>query len=67
VVSHGAALNLAVGHLVDGSLTAWNRLMRNCAVSEIELAPEPRVITFNLCAHLDGEAAAHMLEIDSTT
>jgi broad specificity phosphatase PhoE len=67
VVSHGAALNLAVGHLVDGSLTAWNRLMRNCAVSEIELAPEPRVITFNRCAHLAGDAAAHMLETDSTT
>jgi broad specificity phosphatase PhoE len=67
VVSHGAALNLAVGHLIDGSLTAWNRLMRNCAVSEIELAPEPRVISFDLCAHLDGDAAAHMLETDSTT
>jgi broad specificity phosphatase PhoE len=67
VVSHGAALNLAVSHLVDGSLTAWNRLMRNCAVSEIELAPEPRVITFNLCEHLEGAAAAHMLETDSTT
>jgi len=66
VVSHGAALNLAVGHLVDGSLTAWNRLMRNCAVSEIELAPAPRVIAFNLCAHLDGAGAAHMLETDST-
>jgi len=67
VVSHGAALNLAVGHLIDGSLTSWDRLMRNCAVSEIELAPAPRVISFNVCTHLDDDGAGHMLETDSTT
>lgn len=67
VVSHGAALNLAVGHLIDGSLTAWNRLMRNCAVSEIELMPAPRVISFNVCTHLGDDGASHMLETDSTT
>lgn len=54
VVAHGGALSMAMGALLDGDYTQWRRVMRNCAVSEIRLEPEPELVSFNLCDHLDG-------------
>ncbi len=51
VVGHGGALTLALGLLVDDDPGTWRRVMDNCAVTELRLAPQPRLVTFNECAH----------------
>ncbi len=53
VVSHGGALSMALGHLLDGSYAEWRRVMDNCAVTELVLEPEPRLLAFNVNAHLE--------------
>jgi len=52
VVSHGGGLSMALGALLDGHYTKWDRVMGNCAVSELVLEPEPALLRFNLCDHL---------------
>ena len=54
VVSHGGALSLALGHLLDGTNNGWRRAMANCAVTELVLDPEPALLAFNLIDHLEG-------------
>jgi len=54
VVTHGGALSLGLAHLVDGDYTAWNRVMDNCAVSELAVHPEPQILSFNRTEHLEG-------------
>ncbi len=54
VVGHGGALTLALGWLLDGDPSAWRRVMRNCAVSELVLDPGPALISFDLASHLEG-------------
>jgi broad specificity phosphatase PhoE len=54
VVSHGGALTLAFGLLLDGDPGVWRRVMDNAAVSELTLHPEPRLHRFNEVHHLDG-------------
>jgi probable phosphoglycerate mutase len=56
VVSHGGALTLAFGLLLDGDPGVWRRVMSNGAVSELTLVPEPRLHRFNEVHHLDGLA-----------
>ncbi len=56
VVTHGGALTLALGLLLDGEPSAWRRVMSNAAVSELELEPEPRLLRFNDAFHLEGLA-----------
>jgi broad specificity phosphatase PhoE len=52
VVSHGGALTLGLGLLVDNDPWAWRRVMDNCAISELSLEPEPELISFNITGHL---------------
>jgi broad specificity phosphatase PhoE len=54
VVSHGGALTLGLGWLLDGSLSAWRRVMSNCAVSDLRFDPAPSLVVWNDVAHLDG-------------
>jgi 2,3-bisphosphoglycerate-dependent phosphoglycerate mutase len=53
VVSHGAALGLAIAELVKGDHRAWfDYHMHNCALTELVLRPAPRLVRFNECGHL---------------
>jgi broad specificity phosphatase PhoE len=54
VVTHGGALSLGLAQLVDGDYTAWNRVMDNCAVSELAVHPVPQLLSFNRTEHLEG-------------
>lgn len=54
VVSHGGALAMALGALLDGSYGQWRRVMENCAVSELVIEPKPELLSFNHTAHLEG-------------
>ncbi len=53
VVGHGAALGLAIAHLLGDSDAEFQKYHKaNCALSELVLAPEPRLLRFNETAHL---------------
>lgn len=52
VVSHGGALSLALGLLLDGDYAQWRRVMDNCAVSELTLEPL-ELLRFNDTSHLE--------------
>jgi probable phosphoglycerate mutase len=52
VVVHGGALSMALAHLLDGDYTRWDRVMDNCALSELVLEPEPALLCFNRSEHL---------------
>ncbi len=54
LVSHGGAMAIGLGLLLDAELASWRRVMNNCAVSELVLEPEPRLARFNHSDHLDG-------------
>jgi probable phosphoglycerate mutase len=54
VVTHGGALALALGLLIDREVSAWRRVMQNCAVSDLAFDPEPSLVCFNEVAHLEG-------------
>ena len=56
VVTHGGALTLGLGLLIDRQVSAWRRVMHNCAVSDLVFDPEPSLASFNEVAHLDGLA-----------
>ncbi len=51
-VVHGGALSMALAHLIDGDYSRWDRVMDNCALSELVLEPEPALLRFNVCDHL---------------
>jgi broad specificity phosphatase PhoE len=53
-VAHGGALALALGELLNPGSAEWHRVMDNCAVSELTLEPEPKLLSFNLKEHLEG-------------
>jgi broad specificity phosphatase PhoE len=55
VVSHGGALSIAFGLLIDRDYRSWNRMMDNCAISELVLEPEAQLVTFNQTHHLPEE------------
>jgi probable phosphoglycerate mutase len=52
VVSHGGALTLTLSFLLDGDISAWNRVMDNCAITELALEPSAKLISFNCVTHL---------------
>jgi probable phosphoglycerate mutase len=54
VVTHGGALSMALGALIDGDFASWGRLVDNCAVSELVIEPEPELLSFNRTDHLEG-------------
>jgi 2,3-bisphosphoglycerate-dependent phosphoglycerate mutase len=53
VVSHGGALSLAFGLLLDGDYAQWRRVMANCAITELTLDPLA-LLRFNDTSHLDS-------------
>lgn len=53
-VSHGGAMTLGLGLLLDGVANAWTRILENCSVSELVLEPEPQLLSFNRVEHLNG-------------
>ena len=55
VVSHGGALSIAFGVLLDGDYSSWSRMMKNCAISELALHPTPTLLRFNHVDHLPVE------------
>ena len=55
VVSHGGALGLGFGVLLDGDYTRWDRMMSNCAISELVFDPVPSLEIFNFDEHLPSE------------
>jgi probable phosphoglycerate mutase len=52
VVSHGGALSIALGLILDGAYSEWSRMMSNCAISELVFEPEPELLSFNETGHL---------------
>lgn len=54
VVTHGGALTLALGWLIDRELSAWRRVMHNCAVSDLSFDPTPSLLAWNETVHLEG-------------
>ena len=52
VVSHGGALTLGLGLLLDRELSAWRRVMDNCAISDLVFDPEPSLVRWNDIEHL---------------
>ena len=55
VVTHGGALSIALGLLLDDDYSSWNRMMKNCAISELVLEPRPELVSFNRIDHLPAE------------
>jgi len=53
-VTHGGALTLGLGLLIDREVSAWRRVMHNCAVSDLVFDPEPSLVCFNEVVHLEG-------------
>lgn len=56
VVSHGGALTLGLGLLLDEAPGGWRRVMANCAVSDLRFDPAPSVVFWNDVAHLSEGA-----------
>jgi broad specificity phosphatase PhoE len=53
VVSHGAAMSLALGQLLHNDPTAWMQYrFGNCSLTEIRLGEAPNLVKFNDCSHL---------------
>ena len=53
VVSHGAALGIALAALLDENPRAWrNYHVENCSITELRLAPRLEVGAFNHTTHL---------------
>ena len=54
VIVHGGSFSMALAHLLEGDYTRWQRVMDNCALSELVLEPAPALLTFNVTDHLIG-------------
>jgi broad specificity phosphatase PhoE len=54
VVSHGGAMALGLGWLLDARHASWKRVMRNCAVTELVFDPQPHLACFDDASHLDA-------------
>ena len=54
VVTHGGALSIGLGLILDGDYREWKRVMGNCAVTELVLDPAPALLSFNQTEHLAG-------------
>jgi len=54
LVSHGGAMSLFMSALLRGRVGEWYDPMRNCAITELVLLPEPALVRFDVADHLDG-------------
>ena len=57
VVSHGGALSIALGLILDRDYGSWNRMMDNCGITELVLEPDAALLSFNRVDHLPAETA----------
>jgi broad specificity phosphatase PhoE len=57
VVSHGGALSIAFGLLLDDDYRSWSRMMKNCAISELVFEPKVELLSFNRIEHLPPESS----------
>jgi broad specificity phosphatase PhoE len=55
VVTHGGALSIAFGVILDNDYSQWSRMMKNCAISELVFEPTPELVSFNRTDHLPPE------------
>ncbi len=53
VVSHGGALSMALGELLEGVYWKWDRVVDNCSLSELVLEPAPTLLRYNDTTHLE--------------
>lgn len=58
VVTHGGAMSIAFGVLLEGDYSRWDRMMKNCAISELRLGPRPELMRFNFVDHLPPDPAS---------
>jgi len=56
VVTHGGALSIAFGLLLEGKYDEWSHMMKNAAISELALEPRPELLSFNQTDHLPDES-----------
>ena len=56
IVTHGGALTLALGWLVDGDVSTWRRVVSNGSVTDLAFTPDPVLRGFDHVRHLDGLA-----------
>jgi len=54
VVTHGGALSMAMGAILNGHYREWHAVMDNCAISELVFEPEPALLSFNQTEHLQN-------------
>jgi len=54
VVTHGGALSMAMGAILDGHYREWHAVMDNCAISELVFEPAPALLSFNRIEHLEN-------------
>jgi probable phosphoglycerate mutase len=52
IVTHGGALTLALGWLLDRDVSTWRRVVSNASVSDLVFTPEPVMRGFDQVAHL---------------
>ena len=53
IVSHGAAMAIAMAELVDSRATLWSEyLVENCSVTDLVLGPVPYLARYNHTDHL---------------
>jgi len=53
IVSHGAAMAIAMAELVDSQASLWSDyLVENCSVTDLVLDPVPYLASYNHTAHL---------------
>jgi len=53
IVSHGAAIGIALAALLDDEPNHWtNYHLDNCSITELQLEPEPLIAAFNRTEHL---------------
>lgn len=53
IVSHGAAMGIAIAALVDSKSSRWSDyLVENCSVTDLVLSADPYLASFNHTAHL---------------
>lgn len=53
IVSHGAALGIALGQIIDRDPMRWQHYhLSNCGLSELVLEPEPLLLAWNQTGHL---------------
>jgi len=51
-VSHGGAISLGLGWLLEQRHSSWERLLGNCALAELALGATPRLVRFGEATHL---------------